>query len=499
MSMLEQAPATSRPDARRKQPSTTNRGAAGQVKLTALVCAIACGVFVAVTWLPTGTDLEFTPDSYEYEAIAENLSAGRGFRNRVGEVAANRSPLYPVVLALLFHEDPRILQSRIAALHRCLAFVIGGSLFLYGRASFGRVGSLCGILTCILISADDELSYSAVQILTELPATAILCLTLLAMRWVSQGPARRELLMAVLQICLFMTRSALVFCGVSYGIYLIYCYSRTKSRASLQRIALFGMPCALCVCVWSLFLWAQTGQIVLLTSTGLSNLAAGLSPEIVAQSYHWAVPRTDRELEEFWTGAPPVPNAVVAASAWQAVRNPLESLQLFAAKFKIAFHRMPLGAFYLGICGAALQLSAHLRESRSATCWRLRALAGQCAYGMAFCICSLALCGYSLTALKVGIVVTTIAIVVCHVSPKGVPYAPREEQNGVAPAVLMIYGGFILMTVVSFGLPRFTRPFLPAMYLSATLCLPLACRLYGREPRTLGCDTHLTRRLSDSE
>lgn len=490
MSTLRLPPAASRPQQRRQQPVALDHVAAGRGQLIAVACAIACGVLVAAAWLPAGAELEITPDSFEYQAIAENLSSGRGFRNEVGELAVNRSPLYPAVLALLFHSDSSILQSRIAALHRCLAFVIGFSLFLYGRTTFGGLGSLCATLACILISADDELSYAAVQVLTELPATAFLCLSLLAIRWTSQGSPRREFLMALLQIGLFMTRSALVFCGVSYGIYLVCGFFRARSAESLQRVALFGIPCALCVCVWSLFLWAQTGQVILLTSTGLSNMAAGLSPKVVAESCRWKVPRTDRELEDFWTAAPPVSTEVAVAAVRHAAEDPVETLRLIAAKFKMAFHRTPLGVFYLGVCGVALQLSSHLRESTSASCSRTRQVAGQCGYWLAFCICSLALCGFSLTALKVGAVVAAIAIVMCRVSPMGVPYESRDRSDFVPPAVIMVYGGFVLMTLISFGLPRFTRPFLPAIYLSATLSLPLACRIWNRELRPLNCGAH---------
>ncbi len=455
----------------------------------AVACAIACGVFVAGAWLPAGAQLEYTPDSLEYKAIAENLWSGRGYRNENSEIAVNRSPLYPAVLALLFHQDQILLDSRIAALHRCLAFVIGLSLFLYGNATFGRLGAVCATLACILISGDDELGYAAVQVLSELPATAFLCLSLWAMRWTSQGSARREVLMAMLQIGLFMTRSALVFCGVSYGIYLVCRLCRKRSAENLQRVVLFGIPCGLSICAWSWFLWAQTSQVVLLTSTGLSNMAAGLSPEVVTASQKWAVPHTDRQLEDFWTGAPAVSADVAAAAARKAVHEPVETMRLIAAKFRIAFNRMPLGAFYLGMSGVALQLCSHLREATSANCSRVRQVVGRGAHGMAFCICSLALCGFSLTALKVGVVVAAIAVVMCRVSPIGVPYKSRDDGDPVPPAIAMVYGGFFLMTLVSFGLPRFTRPFLPAIYLSATLCLPLACRLWSQQAKPLSIDT----------
>ena len=449
----------------------------------ALACAIACGVSVAAAWLPAGTQLEYTPDSSEYKAIAENLSAGRGYKNENSEIAVNRSPLYPAVLALLFQEEQILLDSRIVALHRCLAFVIGASLFLFGHATYGRLGTVCATLACILISGDDELGYAAVQVLTELPATALLCLSLLALQWTSQGSARRELLMATLQIGLFMTRSALVFCSLSYGIYLLCRLYRKRSADNLRRVALYGVPCALSICAWSWFLWAQTGQVVLLTSTGLSNMAAGLSPEVVAASQKWTTPHTDRELEHFWTGAPAVSAEVATAAVRKALQEPVETLRLFVAKLRIAFNRMPLGVFYLCICGVALQLCSRLREAPSANCSRARQAVGQGAYGLAFCICSLALCGFSMTALKVGVVVAASAVVMCRVSPMGVPYEPRGENDPVPPAVAMVYGGFILMTLISFGLPRFSRPFLPAIYLSATLCLPLACSLWNQQSR----------------
>lgn len=457
-------------------------------QFTAVACAIACGLFVAAVWLPAGANLEFTPDSFEYKAIAKNLATGRGYRNEVGQVAVNRSPLYPAVLALLFHEDHILLQSRIAALHRGLAFVIGASLFLYGLATFGRVGAVCATLACVLISGDDELGYAAAQVLTELPATMFLCLSMLALRWTLQGSARRELLMAMLQIGLFMTRSALVFCGVSYGIYLLWRLWRKWSAENLQRVALFGIPCAMSICAWSLFLWSQTGEVILLTSTGLTNMAAGLSPQVVAASQKWTVPRTERELEDFWTGAPAVSKDVAAAAIRNAVHEPMTTLRLIAAKFKIAFNRMPLGAFYLGICGLALQLCSHLRQANSAHCWRVRQVASQGAYGLAFCCCSLAICGFSTVFLKVGVVVAAIAIVMCSVSPTGVPYESRNERDPVPAAITMVYGGFVLMTLISFGLPRFTRPFLPAIYLSATLCLPLACRLWNQHSKSQGFD-----------
>lgn len=489
MSTLQTLPTTVRRPSRRTQPTGLNTWAAVRLKLVVFGCAIISGLLVAMAWLPIGADLEFTPDSHEYMAIAENLAGGRGYRHENGDVAVNRSPLYPVLLASVVHRDPLVRQWRTVAMHRSFAFVIGFSLVLYGHVTIGGIGTLCALLTSILISGDDELGYAAVQVLTELPATAFLCLSLLAVRWTSQGSARRELLMAALQIGLFLTRSALVSCGVAYGIYLVFRALQNRSTENIRRVALFGLPCAMSICLWSWFLWAQTGQVVLLTSTGLSNMAAGLSPETVAASMQWPVPHSDHDLENFWTGAPPVSSDVVVAAVRKAIGDPMAMLHLTVVKFKIAFHRTPVGAFYLGVFGAALQLCFHLREVNSAGCSFWRRIIGQSSFGLAFCSCSLAICGFSMVALKVGVIMAALGIVLCRVSPVGRPYGRREDRDPVPRAIAMVCGGFVLMTLISFGLPRFTRPFLPALYLSATLCLPLASSIWNQQSRRVSFDT----------
>ncbi len=462
--------------------ATSVRNEIVQTRLLAIICAVASGVMMAGAWLPPGVELEFTPDSGEYEAIATNLRAGLGYTSGRGNIAVNRSPLYPVMLAALFNEHTGAWHERIIGLHRCLAFFIGSLLVLYAYAAFGPLGTLCGVLAAILVSVDDELTYAGSQLLTELPATAFLTVSLLAAHWSARGTAPRELLMAVVHIGMFMTRSALVFCGIGYGVYLIYLWLTGYTRDGFWRVLFFGLPCVLAVFGWSAYLWIHTGQIILLTSTGMSNMAAGLNPEHVAASQGWTIPRSDGELEAFWTMAPGISTEEAIAAIPLAAKHPWRTLRLTVAKFKIAFNRTPIGVFFLGMFGIALQFCAHLRETdESAASSRvshwIRQMSGRCAYFMAFCCCTLAVCGFSHPLTKAVIVAATLTILLCRVSVRGTPYAVRELGDSVPPILFMVCFGFILMTLISFGLPRFTRPFLPPLYLSATLCIPLAVKL----------------------
>ena len=448
------------------------------------LCAVLAGLIVALIWLPPMVSLEYTPDSADYDAIATNLALGNGYREHDGNVATNRSPVYSVLLSVFYDAQTFIWQQRIIWFHRCLAFSIGATLVLYAASHFGRLGMVCGLITAVLVGFDDELQYAAVQVLTELPATALLMICVVATNWANQGSARREYLTAICHVLLFMTRSALIFCGLGYGICLILNAIRYRQIGAWERTLIFGGICTVAVVAWSLYLWFATGQVVLLTTTGLSNMAAGLDPACVAESHGLPIPRTDAELEAFWTAAPPLQNSAAGTDCMMnAIKSPRQVLKMMIPKFKIAFLRTPNGVYFLGIFGLVLQgLGCTQREKwsvYSSQRWQDALMYGlaQAAYIAAFVVCTIGVCGLSHPVLKAAIVVCTLAIACTRVMPLARFRRSRHPNGALGQSMAIVVFGFVMMTFLAFGLPRFTRPFLPSLYLSAVMCVPLAFRL----------------------
>jgi hypothetical protein len=198
------------------------------------------------------------------------------------------------------------------------------------------------------------------------------------------------------------------------------------------------------------------------------------------------VPYSEAELEAFWTGAPGYPSRDAIATIPTALKRPLQTLKLSAMKFKIAFNRVSISVFFLGVCGFAIQFCAHLRERSTSTDSRsstdsLRQWVGTMGFFIAFCCCTLAICAFSHPLTKLGVIAATLTIVICRVSPRGVFLGSRASHDVVPASLSIVCVGLFLMTFISFGLPRFTRPFLPPLYLSASLCIPLAVQLWNRQ------------------
>jgi hypothetical protein len=169
-----------------------------------------------------------------------------------------------------------------------------------------------------------------------------------------------------------------------------------------------------------------------------------------------------------------------------AVKAPGEFLKLTARKFKLAFKRTPIGVFYLGVCGIAMQFCTRLpvlspSSGDGSFMHRTRRFVGIASFVSAYCSCILAVCGLSFPWLKAGILLAPVAIMLCRVSPTGRRFGAREPHDSIPYTLAMISLGFVLMTFFAFGLPRFTRPFLPALYLSATACIPLGFRLLSAD------------------
>ncbi len=453
---------------------------------TVWLAAFLAGACVVWGWLPAGAQLDVCPDSVEYLQIARNLHNGNGYRTLSDVFAIHRSPAYPLLLSLIYDENTESWNKRILFLHRILAFLAGALLLLLANRLFDRVGMYFSLLACFLVSHDRELQYSAVEILTELPATTFLLLALLSSSWALEGRPEREFISALAHSLLFMTRSALIFVSVAYGIFHVASAMRQRDRHALLRVLYFGGPCTLTIALWSVFLWSSTGQIILLTSTGPSNLAAGMAPGFVAQLKDLPVPHTDIELEKFWTAAPGLTTDEASAAIRHSASTPMTTLTLLIPKFKIAFQRIPPGCYFLGVFGMAVQilftaqwLPTDGRNSRE-TRGNLRHTVAAVFFMGALSICILGACGYSHPIAKASMVICTAAVILLRVHPANRELRMGPVHKGVFAVCAATATGFILMTLFAFGLPRFTRPFLPELYLSAVLCAPLASMMLMR-------------------
>jgi len=440
------------------------------------------GVLVLWGWFPITKPLERSPDSSEYLAIAHNLRNGKGFRNAQDEIATNRSPVYPVLISAVINPDDAIFERRLQWMHRAMAFATGVLLVSLAQCLDRQYGTTCGLISAFLLGQDAELRYSANDVLTELPATFFLLFSLRSSAWARRGSLSREAAAAGAHSLLFMTRSALLFVGVGYGLTHLWDWYRFRQRESLFRGLIFGGVCSSAIAAWSVFLWSQTGQVVLLTTTGQSNMAAGMNPRYVAQATNLPVPANDTELEAFWTAAPGLTAEQAKAAFRDALSAPREQLSLLNKKLKFAFERTPIGLYYLSLFGFPLLVIAARppgglatsvsEQERIPESWIERVV-----YQVAGFIALCAFCGFSTPLFRaLAMLLGPVLVVVTPV--QNTLRAHDQAWRVPRDTVVMVACGFLFMTLLAFGLPRFTRPFLPVMYLSAAFCIPLMVRSY---------------------
>jgi 4-amino-4-deoxy-L-arabinose transferase-like glycosyltransferase len=424
-------------------------------------------------------------DSAQYHFIALNLLQGKGYHSRpigaieaYGEgsrvfldrpiqtpledrfkVAAQRGPGYPLFLAAIYAiHGPR--PDVVIRYQAVLAGLTGVLLVLIARRLWGSYAGAAGVVAALLLRHEAEMRYAISTLMSECLAAFLLALCLLCALWAKRGGAWREVLVGLLMSAAVLTRQALLLTALLYGFFLLF-----PLRASWKRALAFALPCAVAFSGWSMFLSAQSGGTVVMASTGSSSMLNGLDPALCAAANGIAAPAIDEHsLADYWGGFPTEETPGLSRQVFRRLPSRLpEVLQLVRVKLKIGFLWMPQSLIWCVLLGTALA-SALIVRAAGERQWifnpRSRLIAGVfCA--VAALTLGLFTLGYSHPLLQMACLLLVPAAMLV--------WRSGESRLWMSSWLL----GYVGMTILTIGVRRYIRPYLPVMFLFAVAAIPL--------------------------
>ncbi|MGZ5443022.1 MAG: hypothetical protein ACXW5U_04525 [Thermoanaerobaculia bacterium] len=435
-------------------------------------------------------------DSAQYHFIALNLLQGKGYRSRpVGpieaygefsrrllarpiqtpledrmQVAAHRGPGYPLFLAAIYAlHGPR--PDVVIHYQAILAGLTGVLLVLIAKIFWGDLVSVGGVVAAVLLRHQDEMKYATSALLTECLAAFLLTLAVLCALWAKRGGARRELVMGVLMAAIVLTRQALLGTALFYGFFLLF-----PLKGAWKRALAYAIPCVIAFTGWTLFLSTHSGDTVVMASTGFSSFLNGLDPVACATANGVQPPSMDPEsLAAYWGGSPIAETPGLRQDIFRRLPSRIpEVLYLIRVRLKIAFFWLPQSLVWCILVGTALvsMLAISRRDHASEADIAVDAPLRQRTMTAALAILALVLVffilGYSNPALPaLGVAGLAAAVAVSLVA----------QARGSLPSRLWIASwplGYLGMTLLTIGVRRYIRPYLPVLYLLAVAAIPLA-------------------------
>ena len=226
-----------------------------------------------------------------------------------------------------------------------------------------------------------------------------------------------------------------------------------------------------------------------MASTGFTSVLNGLDPVACATANGLAAPHLgEADLEAYWGGEPIAETPGLAARVLHGIPDRLrEVLHLAAMKLKIGLFWMPRTLCWCVILGSALAsfIGIQTREtfktrSRSVSTLMVTPTGALTSRSAALAFTTLAgviliavVLGYShpvLQSLCLLLLPAALALrcVVSWDSPRG-----AAESDTSRLWITAWLGGYLAMTVLTIGVRRYSRPYLPVLLLMAAASIPL--------------------------
>ena len=452
-------------------------------------------------------------DSAQYHFIALNLLQGKGYRSRpvgsieeYGEsakklverpvqtpledqyiVAAHRGPGYPLFLAAVYSiHGPR--PDVVVRYQAVMAGLTGVLLVLIANKLWGGWAAGSGVIAAALLRRNSEMLYATSTLLSECLASFLLTLALLCGIWAKKGGWQREAAMGFVMSAAVLTRQALLPTALLYGLFLLVPFLPNWKRA-----VAYGLPCAIMFSGWTLFLSRQSGGTVVMASTGFSSVINGLDPVASAKANGLPAPNLDGEsLAAYWGGVPIALTPGLAREVLLKLPNRLpEVVHLMREKLSIGLFWLPRTLIWCVLLGTALasvlalecQVGASKGDVTSVCVMTPEGAVRSREAVLLYCATAgvlfwLVCLGYS----HPGLQLACIALV-----PAAFLIRAKVECKSVAgsrtPASLLWMsswlGGYLAMTIMTIGVRRYVRPYLPVLILFAVAAVPLFVVLVG--------------------
>ena len=249
-------------------------------------------------------------DSGEYELMARNLTADRGYSLRADPPftpSMYREPEYPLFMATVY----RAISAQIDAVTIVQAVLLGLSAGLTAVMAARLMGPLVGLMAGVLFGLNSEVAHYAHWLLTEIPFTFLLLLTIgLALR-AQRGQRRWDLFATGLTLGLAVMMRIIAGALV---VPLAIVLAATTGRHWKERLTNGGLVLAGCLVVLAPWVIRNAEEV------GRPTLTSRFGVNLVRRA-----PRAAEPLEKYpgwivasvWMMANPISHAVYPMSRFQ--------------------------------------------------------------------------------------------------------------------------------------------------------------------------------------
>jgi MFS family permease len=395
-------------------------------------------------------------DVEQYDPFTQNLLKQAG--SLPSEAGPFRvTPVYPLFLATVYSafgvSGEVVLRSQML-----LTWVVGVMMVMSGYLLWGRWGQVIALTAILILGNLPDFGYSFYGLLTEGLATALCLATFLLAVWAKRGKSLwREGVVGIGMMVMILTKPAFLFCGAAYAGILLF----PLSKRNVTRSMLFALPVALGLSVWSFQAWKISDEVPFIDHA-VTAIKLGLRGESGVQRARMAAEGqqlddiADRDLKEEITGF---------------LNSPDKTLQIVRGKFENTLERVPRFFWALACLGFSIFVSGLLGRQSELRCgsghvfWVLS--------GAAF-LCILVGLGWSSPFIQALLLALPVAAAALSLRTHSVGTKRRNEaakgfENWWA---LAWYIGFVAIPLLTIGLPRYFRPFMPVFALFAVFALP---------------------------
>ena len=398
----------------------------------------------------------------------------------------DRTPVYPLFLTIIYSLHG-INPDAVLPYQMMLTFFIGALVVYTGSKIWRKPGIIAGLIAVFLLGMNRDAAYPVSQLLSECLATFFLTASAATAAWAKRGSSSRELLTSLIFAFAILTRPALVFVGLAYGAILIL--QLRGSYSSPKRVIMFASPCIVLLASWSIFVSMNAGKFVPLSRVGTYNLISGLDPIGAAKNDGNTPPKLNADsLEKFWDGHGP-PHSKKCSfrkiitdipKRWQEV------FKLSILKLRIGTLGLSRSLWNCMLLGFALISSVIFydlkRNNNSKNNIRYSVIPSgfiishkwiEILYLITTIFILLVILGFSATIIQLFFLLLPVIAPLLRI--KIIPKDIKVQADKVFYPLWLSswYWGYILMILITFGLRRFIRPFLPIFYLCAVIAIPL--------------------------
>jgi len=444
--------------------------------------------------------IRVSADSRQYHFVAANLLAGRGyfdlpvsaareydswtretfadrFKNQLNDGAkppqiAEITPGYPLFLAGIYRLHG-VSPDMVVSYQRGLVVAVGLLMIVVGWQLLATLGAVTASLAVVLLGMNPEFAYPVNALLTEMLAASLLLGAFSGALWAKRTHWSAEALVGVLLSLAVLTRPALVFAALLYGL----CLLIGRSGERVGRASAYAAPCVLLLGFWIGFASIHAGTFVPLASYGVDTVKMGLRAETGAKLTKSGISGSD------------IRDRDLRVELSRAIASPSSALSVMGVKLKESIDHVPRflwNAIALGfallsamsVCSVQGQGTGGRSTVVEVRPTGARALARRSTLLVVLGISVLLLysvgAGWSATWMQAWFMVLPVAFLFVRIDVTVHGSAPlpfyRDDYRGILAWIF----GFLMIVVLTIGLRRYMRPFLPEFYLMAVFSMPLA-------------------------